>query len=234
MGDCVIARRNDRRMGVVNGDVGCVTAIGSGRIRFEADDGRSLDLPEGYVRAGHLQHGYAITAHVAQGATVDRAFVLGSDELYREWGYTALSRHRAEARFYVTTTPAFLNEVAEPLRTADDVTGAVTRMLGESRAERLALHGALRRELERGRQRLIDIDAELRAVRERRDRLRRHQRARRRELDRAAGRWQRQRGHWQREVARLALEIEHRSPTRGAPPDHERRPRRDLGTGLER
>ena len=31
-----------------------------------------------------------LTAHRAQGATVDRAFVLGSDELYREWGYTAL------------------------------------------------------------------------------------------------------------------------------------------------
>src|SRR5206468_8812731 len=45
----------------------------------------------------------SLTAHAAQGATVDRAFVLGSDALYREWGYTALSRHRHEARFYVVS-----------------------------------------------------------------------------------------------------------------------------------
>jgi ATP-dependent exoDNAse (exonuclease V) alpha subunit len=34
--------------------------------------------------------------------------VLGSDELYREWGYTALSRHRTEARFYVSASREFL------------------------------------------------------------------------------------------------------------------------------
>ena len=49
--------------------------------------------------------------------------MLGSDELYREWGYTALSRHRHEARFYVTATPDFLNAAPEPLRDADLVRG---------------------------------------------------------------------------------------------------------------
>ncbi len=32
-----------------------------------------------------VAHGYAVTGHVAQGLTTDRAFVLASDELYREW-----------------------------------------------------------------------------------------------------------------------------------------------------
>jgi ATP-dependent exoDNAse (exonuclease V) alpha subunit len=41
------------------------------------DDGRSVDIPAAYARAGHLDHGYALTAHLAQGATVERAFVLG-------------------------------------------------------------------------------------------------------------------------------------------------------------
>ena len=83
----------------------------------QLDDGPRVDLPRGYAEDGGLDHGYAITAHRAQGATVDRTFVLGSEGLYREWAYTALSRHRDEARFYVTATPTFLNRAPEPLRT---------------------------------------------------------------------------------------------------------------------
>jgi hypothetical protein len=64
--------------------------------------------------------------------------VLGSDELYREWGYTALSRHRDEARFYVTANRGFLNQPAEPLRDGD-LPLHVARLLADSRAEHLAL-----------------------------------------------------------------------------------------------
>ena len=48
-----------------------------------------------------IQHAYAVTGHVAQGMTVDRAFVLGSPDMYREWGYTAMSRGRRANRLYV-------------------------------------------------------------------------------------------------------------------------------------
>jgi ATP-dependent exoDNAse (exonuclease V) alpha subunit len=109
IGDHVVARRNARALGVVNGDAGYVKAIREGRVAVELDGGRRITLPMAYVRAGHLDHGYVLTARLAQGSTVDRAFVLGSDELYREWGYTALSRHRIEARFYVSATREFVN-----------------------------------------------------------------------------------------------------------------------------
>ncbi|HZC75087.1 MAG TPA: hypothetical protein VE220_03850 [Gaiellaceae bacterium] len=140
-GDRVIARRNDRRLGVINGDAGRLTAIDAGRLNVELSDGRNLELPAAYAHAGHLDHGYALTAHLAQGSTVDRAFVLGSDELYRAWGYTALSRHRAEARRYVSGTPDFLNQAVEPLQPGSDVSGAVARMLSDSRAQHVALDG---------------------------------------------------------------------------------------------
>ncbi len=137
VGDRVLARRNARALDVINGDAGYVTEIREGRVAVELDAGRRITLPMAYVRAGHLDHGYALTAHLAQGSTVDRAFVLGSDELYREWGYTALSRHRIEARFYVSASREFLNQAPEPLQPGT----AVARMLLASRAERLASEG---------------------------------------------------------------------------------------------
>jgi conjugative relaxase-like TrwC/TraI family protein len=137
VGDRVVARRNARSLGVVNGDTGDVTAIDDGRVAVVLDGGRRVTLPTAYVQAGHLDHGYALTAHLAQGSTVDRAYVLGSDELYREWGYTALSRHRIEARFYVSATREFLNRAPEPLQPGN----AVARMLITSRSEHLAIDG---------------------------------------------------------------------------------------------
>jgi hypothetical protein len=56
----------------------------------------------GVTRAGEptLVHGYAITGHVAQGLTVDRAFVLAAEGINREWAYVALSRGRLANRLY--------------------------------------------------------------------------------------------------------------------------------------
>lgn len=103
VGDRIVTCRNDRTNDITNGTRGTVSALNAETqelvVRF--DSGNEQTLPTGYVEDGHLEHAYAMTAHRAQGATVDRAFVLGSDDLYREWGYTALSRHREEARFYV-------------------------------------------------------------------------------------------------------------------------------------
>lgn len=103
------------------------------------DGGQMRRIATAYAEAGHLDHGYATTAHRAQGATVDRTFVLGSDELYREWGYTALSRHRLSARFYVTAAREFVNAPARPLVAGPDASRRIARLLATSRAKRLAI-----------------------------------------------------------------------------------------------
>jgi len=101
-GDRMVCLRNDRRLGVVNRTRGRLTAVHADHsLGLECDDGRSVTLPSWYVEAGRVAHGYAITGHKAQGMTVDHTFVLGSAELYREWGYVALSRGRHSNHLYV-------------------------------------------------------------------------------------------------------------------------------------
>lgn len=102
-GDCVLTRHNDRALDIANGLRGTVAEIDpeAREVTVRLDDGRIAALPSRYLDDGHLDHAYALTAHKVQGHTADRVFVLGSDTLYREWGYTALSRHRDQARFYI-------------------------------------------------------------------------------------------------------------------------------------
>ena len=62
------------------------------QIQTDSGEHRWLDL---HYLAHHVEHAYAITGHSSQGATVDRALVVGRpEEFTREWAYTALSRAR--------------------------------------------------------------------------------------------------------------------------------------------
>jgi hypothetical protein len=101
---------------------------------------REVELTSRYLGDEAIHHGYAMTAHRLQGATVDRAHVLGSDELYREWGYTAMSRHRDSAHFYVTT-----RQPQAPLPGMDqydDITHEVVSPLRNERAKNLAIESS--------------------------------------------------------------------------------------------
>ncbi len=217
VGDRVVATRNDRRLGVVNGESGTLTRIAHGALTVDLDRGARVELPKSYAREGRLEHGYATTAHRAQGATVDRAFVLGSDELYREWGYTALSRHGDAARFYVTATPDFLNEAPEPLRDAD-LPRRVARMLEASRAEYLALHGVvqdglrplLREQIEQAASNVGDIDDAMERLGAQRAGTRWYERGRRAEVDRAVADHLGAREQWQDQLDRLTAELAER------------------------
>jgi ATP-dependent exoDNAse (exonuclease V) alpha subunit len=126
-GDRVMCLRNDRRLGVANGTTGTVTSVTGGEIALA--DG--IRLPPTYLAAGHLTHSYASTVHKAQGATVDRAFLLGSDQLYREAGYVGLSRARLSNELFVVSSEAG-REMESPL---DDL----VRDLQSSRAQSLAM-----------------------------------------------------------------------------------------------
>jgi conjugative relaxase-like TrwC/TraI family protein len=120
VGDRVLCLRNHRHLGVLNGTRGTVTHTDRRHrchrcltVRRE-DTGEQVVLPGDYLDAGHLTHGYALTAHKAQGLTCDATFVLGSDDIYREWGYVALSRGRTDNRLYLTASDLDHDRVDDP------------------------------------------------------------------------------------------------------------------------
>ncbi len=99
-GDWVVATRNRPSLGIINGDLATVIAAGENSTTVRLDRGPTITLPADYV-AAHVQHGYALTIHKAQGATCDATFVLGDETLALESGYTALSRGRNQNQLYV-------------------------------------------------------------------------------------------------------------------------------------
>ena len=115
VGDVVLALRNDRNLGVLNGTRAVIEQIDTDHrtIRCRTDRHEPLDLPFDYA-AAHLTHGYAMTIHKAQGGTYDRCFVLAADQLTRETAYTALSRARYSTDIYVVSDDPRAEEAHVP------------------------------------------------------------------------------------------------------------------------
>lgn len=102
-GDEVIALRNAYDIGVLNGARLRVMRVDRAdeMLRCRDQRGREFEVPFSYAVEGHLAHGYAITIHKAQGATVSRAFVLADDAMTNEQLYTALSRATMRTDVYL-------------------------------------------------------------------------------------------------------------------------------------
>lgn len=113
-GDRVMFLRNERSMGVKNGTLGTLTALGRSGMEVRLDDGRNLRFDR--KEYADLTHGYAATIHKMQGATVDQAYVLASRHMDRHAAYVALSRHRRAAMLrYWREEYATTNELARSL-----------------------------------------------------------------------------------------------------------------------
>jgi conjugative relaxase-like TrwC/TraI family protein len=146
VGDVVVVKRNDLRRGVRNGDRACVVAVDAERGELLIDRrGERIRLDEAFLStltvAGDapVVHGYAITGHVAQGLTVDQAFVLASDGIDREWAYVAMSRGRHSNRLYIAAHPDDDRAEFAPVSARGDPLERLARGLGASNAQVLAI-----------------------------------------------------------------------------------------------
>jgi conjugative relaxase-like TrwC/TraI family protein len=116
VGDLIVTRENARRVRTIdgrwvrNGDTwqvvdvhpdGALTVHETGAQRNRGKRGHVL-LDVHYV-AEHVQLGYAITAHRAQGATVDTSHIIVTPGMTREAFYVAMTRGRYANTTYVIT-----------------------------------------------------------------------------------------------------------------------------------
>ena len=109
-GDRLLFRENNRELGVKNGMLGTVERVhGTGEaeearltVRLDSAKGPGLGRAVEISMADYaaVDHGYATTIHKAQGATVDRAYVLASKSMDRHLTYVSMTRHRDGVALY--------------------------------------------------------------------------------------------------------------------------------------
>jgi conjugative relaxase-like TrwC/TraI family protein len=135
-GDRIVCLRNNDLLGVQNGTRGTVTAVDRTRgvLTIASDSGTVVTLSAHYLADGHLSYGYALTGHSAQGATFERAYVLGDpDRALKEWGYVGLSRAETSTHVYIADGPSPHTGGIEP-----DTRDRFGAALGRSTSELLA------------------------------------------------------------------------------------------------
>jgi conjugative relaxase-like TrwC/TraI family protein len=123
-GDQVITRVNDHRAQIYNRERWEVVEVdprAHAVVLAGIDTARRVGVDAGYLRSVNprdggpaLEHGYAATTYQAQGATVDRAYVMADSSMTRQEFYVAASRSREETYFYATPEVNLAREEIAP------------------------------------------------------------------------------------------------------------------------
>ena len=116
-GDRVVFTANDKELGVKNGMLGTVEKVDDGKISVRLDDASQTRVTINANVYRSFDHGYAVTIHKSQGATVDQAYVLASRTMDAPLTYVAMTRHRSALRLYVNEKdrPKWLEPKIKPL-----------------------------------------------------------------------------------------------------------------------
>jgi hypothetical protein len=156
-GDQVITRVNDCAGGIYNRERWEVAQVDAerGRIVLDGiDQARRVEVGPDYLsqttlggEAPALQHAYAVTTYCAQGATVDRAYVMADPSMDKQEFYVATSRTREQT--YLYATPEIRAERSEyaPAGPERDAIAHVGEAAERDRAQTAAHDEALRAEL---------------------------------------------------------------------------------------
>ena len=104
VGDRIQFTAPDKSLGVANRDLAAVESISpDGRISARLDNNRQIEIDATEHR--HIDHGYAVTSHSAQGLTAERVLVNADPGVHPEllssrFGYVSISRASHEATLF--------------------------------------------------------------------------------------------------------------------------------------
>jgi conjugative relaxase-like TrwC/TraI family protein len=150
VGDEVVARRNERRLRAVggresvkNGSTGTIieTDLDHHEVVVAFDREGTIRVPNAYLTAGRLEHGYARTSYGVQGATHQVVRYHPTDLSSFEEGYVALTRGRQSAHIYIVdgNQPDTANELAHtPTESQPFGISDIAQALGRRRSAHMA------------------------------------------------------------------------------------------------
>jgi hypothetical protein len=234
-GDQIVIKRNEPALGISNGDRGHILAVDPDNRRLLASiDDRHVELGPEFLHdvTSHgdptLLHGYAVTVHVAQGLTVDHAYLLADHGLTRELGYTALSRGRHTNHLYLTRELDDPHAEIGPTDPPRDPIERLTEALQRSVAAELAIDTDPNRQIDEAELRLRTASAERRALEEA------HWSPRRRARLGDVARREREAAQQVAQARRLAVERQHGAKPFASAADHARARERQVDRIAER
>ena len=156
--------RNEKSLGVKNGSLGTVEAVQGGVLQVKLDGSeRRVAVDSRFYR--DLDHGYAATVYKAQGATVDRSYVLATTHYDRHATYVALSRHREAATLFYAAEDFKAKGAVQELSTGE-ARARLVDALSRARPKELA-HDYLDREVESGGSEVAERTTTLEDLKER-------------------------------------------------------------------
>lgn len=115
VGDLVMVRRNDTRLGVANRETFTVKDTHEGSLIVADPDGRLFTLPADYV-VEHVHLGYAVTGHGNQGITTTTSHTLMGDGTDAAGAYVGMTRGREANTLHLVATD--LDEAREQFKEA--------------------------------------------------------------------------------------------------------------------
>jgi len=105
IGDRLRILKNNKQLGISNGDLATVSDInisdaGDTVLTVAMDNGKQVEINTGEFN--NIMHGYYITAHASQGATVKEAYIYSSSFNSKEMAYVQGSRHEEHSEIFAS------------------------------------------------------------------------------------------------------------------------------------
>ena len=97
----IVFTRNAKDIGVKNGMLGTVVPAEEGQMAVALDSDKDCVVKFNPKDFRSFDHGYAVTIHKSQGATVDQSYVLASRSMDRHLAYVAMTRHRDDMQLFM-------------------------------------------------------------------------------------------------------------------------------------